>query len=71
MLLIAPDMKKCARNKTFQEYAATAIKANKIFAVMIPFVMVLMNVCTLVIIWVGGSQVARGGMEIGDIMAII
>jgi ATP-binding cassette subfamily B multidrug efflux pump len=62
---------KMRTDKTFQEYAATAIKANKIFAVMIPFVMVLMNVCTLVIIWVGGSQVARGGMEIGDIMAII
>ena len=58
-------------DETFHEYAGTAIKANKIFAVMIPFVMVLMNVCTLVIIWLGGQQVARGGMQIGDIMAII
>lgn len=58
-------------DETFHEYASTAIKANKIFAVMIPFVMVLMNACTLVIIWVGGQQVARGGMQIGDIMAII
>lgn len=58
-------------DETFHEYASTAIKANKIFAVMIPFVMVIMNICTLVIIWVGGQQVAHGGMQIGDIMAII
>lgn len=62
---------KMRTDETFHEYAKTAIKANKIFAVMIPFVMVLMNVCTLVIIWIGGQQVAVGGMQIGDIMAII
>ena len=56
---------------TFSEYANTAIKANKIFAVLMPFVMLLMNLCTLFIIWVGGQQVANGGMQIGDIMAII
>ncbi|MCB6285644.1 ABC transporter ATP-binding protein [[Clostridium] scindens] len=58
-------------DQTFHEYADTAIKANKIFAVMVPFVMVIMNICTLMIIWIGGRHMAKGGMEIGDIMAII
>ena len=71
MPLTELDTKKSGRIKPSNEYADTAIKANKIFAVMVPFVMVIMNICTLMIIWIGGRHVAKGGMEIGDIMAII
>lgn len=58
-------------DSVFTDYANTAIKANKIFAAVLPLVMVVMNLCTLLIIWVGGQQVAGGNMQIGDIMAII
>ena len=58
-------------DKSFEGYADIAIKANKIFAALLPLIMLLMNILTILIVWFGGKQVAAGGMEIGDIMAII
>ena len=58
-------------DKTYEEYAFTAIRVNKIFAVLLPVIMVIMNVCTILIIALGGWNVANGQMEIGDIMALI
>jgi len=58
-------------DQTFTDYADTAIKVNKIFAVLMPVIMVMMNLTTLLIVWMGGQQVAIGKLEIGDIMAII
>lgn len=61
---------KLRADSVFTDYANTAIKANKIMAAMMPLVMVIMNLLTLLIIWIGGQRVAGGTMEIGDIMAI-
>ncbi len=62
---------KSRMDKSFEEYANVAIRANKIFAALLPIIMMLMNVLTILLVWFGGKQVAAGGMEIGDIMAII
>lgn len=56
---------------TFGDYANIAIKANHIFAALLPIIILLMNICTLAIVWFGGKQVSAGSMELGDIMAII
>lgn len=58
-------------DKNYEEYAFTAIRVNKIFAVLMPLIMVIMNVCTVLILVLGGKHVANGQMEIGDIMALI
>ena len=58
-------------NQAYEEYASTAIRVNKIFAVLMPIIMMIMNVCTVLIIAIGGQHVANGQMEIGDIMALI
>lgn len=58
-------------DKSFEQYANVAIKANKIFAALMPLIMMLMNVLTILLLWFGGKQVVAGSMEIGDIMAII
>lgn len=58
-------------DKNYEEYAFTAIRVNKIFAVLMPLIMVIMNVCTVLILALGGKHVANGQMEIGDIMALI
>lgn len=58
-------------DKSFEGYVAIAIKANKIFAMLMPMIMMVMNILTVLLVWFGGKQVAAGGMEIGDIMAII
>lgn len=57
--------------KTFSDYADLAIRVNKLFAVMMPFILMLLNLCTIAIIWFGGIQVTQGLMAIGDIMAMI
>ena len=58
-------------NNAFTDYANIAIKANKIFAILMPLVMLFMNIGTILIIWFGGKQAAAGNIGIGDIMAII
>lgn len=58
-------------DRSFENYAATAIKANKIFAGLMPVIMLIMNILTILFVWFGGKQVAAGRMEIGDIMAVI
>lgn len=58
-------------DRSFEDYAATAIKANKIFAGLMPVIILIMNILTILFVWFGGKQVAAGRMEIGDIMAVI
>lgn len=53
------------------DYAATAIKTNRIFAIIVPFVMLLFNMTTFAILFVGGNQVSEGSLAIGDIMALV
>lgn len=58
-------------NSTFGEYAATSIRVNRIVAALMPAAMVVMNLCTVLIVQLGGQGVADGQMGVGDIMAII
>ena len=57
-------------DQSFVDYAQSAIRINKIFAVMMPVIMIIMNLCTVLILASGGQQVADGAMKIGDIMAL-
>lgn len=65
------EYEKERTDATFTDYASLAIKANKIFAVLMPLIMLAMNLLSLMFVWFGGKQVAAGQMEIGDIMAMI
>lgn len=65
------DRERERTDKTFSNYAETAIKVNKIFAVMMPVVLLGINLCTLAIIWFGGERVVGGYMQIGDIMVMV
>lgn len=58
-------------SRIYEEYAATAIRVNRIFAVLMPVIMMIMNICTVLLIAVGGQRAASGSIEIGDIMAMI
>lgn len=65
------DYERKRLNSTFTDYSETAIKVNKIFAVITPTIMLVMNLCTICMIWFGGMRVAGGFIQIGDIMALI
>lgn len=49
----------------------TNLFVNKMMALMMPVMMLTMNGISLLILWVGASQVDAGDMQVGDIMAFI
>ncbi|GER69553.1 multidrug ABC transporter ATP-binding protein [Weizmannia acidilactici] len=49
----------------------TAIRVNKIMAVMMPMMMLILNFSTIAIVWFGGHRIDSGAMEVGDLMAFI
>ena len=49
----------------------TNLFVNRVMALMFPFMMLIMNTATLLIVWVGAHQVDQGVMQVGDIMAFI
>lgn len=58
-------------NHSFEGYATLAIRVNKLFAAVMPLALLIMNLCTFFIVWVGGSRAAGGYIAVGDIMAFI
>ncbi|MBC2581470.1 ABC transporter ATP-binding protein [Clostridium sp. DJ247] len=48
-----------------------AIKVNKIMAALMPIMMIVMNLTTVAIVWIGGIRIDNGNMQVGDMMAFI
>jgi ATP-binding cassette subfamily B protein len=48
----------------------TAVSAGRLFALMFPIVMLVMNVSSVAVIWFGGLRVDEG-MEVGTLMAFL
>jgi ATP-binding cassette subfamily B multidrug efflux pump len=48
-----------------------SIKVNKVMALMMPVMMLVMNLTVVAVIWFGGIRIDNGGMHIGDLMAFI
>lgn len=58
-------------NETFTQYGNMGIRINRLFAVLMPVITLIMNLCTLLIIGFGNNRIHSGGMELGDLYAII
>ncbi len=54
-----------------QELTQTALFVNRVFVMMMPLTMFLLNGITILIIWVGAHQVAQAKIRIGDMMAFL
>jgi len=48
-----------------------SVQVNRLFAVLMPVMMFLMNFTTIAIIWFGSARVARGSSNIGNMMAFL
>lgn len=44
---------------------------NRIMTMMMPTMMLIMNITTVAIVWVGAHQINDGAMQVGDMMAFI
>ena len=49
----------------------TTIKVNKLIAVLMPFMMLVMNFTTIAIVWFGAIKIDAGNMMVGDLMAFL
>jgi len=47
----------------------TAIRVNRLMAVMMPFMLLVMNGASLAIIWFGGIRIENGQMQVGELIA--
>jgi ATP-binding cassette subfamily B protein len=54
-----------------RDLADNAIKVNKIMAAMHPMMMLVMNLTSVAIIWLGGIRISQNNLLIGDMMAFL
>ena len=53
------------------DLTATSLKVNTLMAFIFPFVMLMMNVTTVMIVWFGGLGIGSGDIRLGSLMASI
>lgn len=58
-------------DKANKEKFKTDLFINRTMSFMMPAMMFVMNGASLLIVWVGGHQIAEGTMQIGDMLAFI
>lgn len=58
-------------DKANVDLADTTLFIARLMAIMMPVMMLILNVLSVTIIWVGSHQVAAGNMQVGDMMAFL
>ncbi|MBQ6632560.1 MAG: ABC transporter ATP-binding protein [Romboutsia sp.] len=58
-------------DETNKELRKTNTFVNRIMSIMIPTMMLIMNMITILIVWVGAHNIDAGSMQVGDMMAFI
>lgn len=53
------------------ELTGTALRAGRLFALMFPTVMLVLNASSVAVLWFGGHRVDAGQVEIGSLMAFL
>ena len=56
---------------SFADYAATSIKANRLFANLDGLSFFCINLFVVVVYWLSGGHISSGNLQIGDITAVI
>ncbi|MEG3074066.1 MAG: ABC transporter ATP-binding protein, partial [Ruthenibacterium sp.] len=54
-----------------RELTKNTLFVNRAMTSMMPVMMLLMNAVTLLVVWVGGHQIAASNMQVGDMMAFM
>jgi ATP-binding cassette, subfamily B, multidrug efflux pump len=65
------DYEKARFKTANDDLTETAIKANKIMAVLMPGILIILNFTTIAIVWFGAKRINIGEMQIGSLMAYI
>ena len=65
------DQEKKRFDQANRDLTATAIKVNRLMAVLFPLMMLVMNFTTIAIIWFGAKRIDIGEMQVGSLMAFL
>ena len=57
--------------KANEDLTQTALRVNRIFALVFPLIMLIMNFTIIFLFWIGAVQVDKGSLQVGDIMAVM
>lgn len=60
-----------AERVLFTEAAFLSKSVSQIYAIGLPTILIMFNMSTVCILWIGGYNVSLGTLQIGDIMAVI
>ncbi|WP_454190185.1 ABC transporter ATP-binding protein [Paenibacillus sp. Marseille-Q7038] len=58
-------------NKTNEDYTQAAIRANRLMALSMPLMTLVLNASIVAVLWFGGLQYYEGTLEIGKLIAFI
>ncbi len=65
------DYEKRRFNETNRDLTETAVRVNKIMALLMPVMSLILNYTIIAIIWFGSIRIDHGHMQVGDLMAFI
>jgi ATP-binding cassette subfamily B multidrug efflux pump len=54
-----------------QDLTSTALSVNRLFALMIPLLFLILNLSSVAILWFGGQRIDAGQMPIGNLLAFL
>jgi len=54
-----------------QDLTANTLFTSRVMVIIFPIMMLILNVLSVVILWVGAHQVAQANMQVGDMMAFL
>ena len=58
-------------DKANKDLTSTMLFTNRTMTFMMPLMMMIMNLITVLIIWIGAGQISDGSLQVGDMMAFI
>lgn len=75
MLVIRAFSNQKIEEKKFDETNSLLKKTNtfvnRVTSTMMPLMMLIMNIVTVLVVWIGAHQIDGGNMQVGDMMAFI
>ncbi|KRC50512.1 multidrug ABC transporter ATP-binding protein [Leifsonia sp. Root227] len=68
---VREDIESGRFQKANADVTDTALRAGRLFALMFPIVMLVLNVSSVAVIWFGGFRIQDGSMQIGTLTAFL
>jgi ATP-binding cassette, subfamily B, multidrug efflux pump len=65
------ESEKARFDEANRDLTGTAVRVNRMFAVLMPLMMLIMNYTTISILWFGSHRVEAGSSNVGDMMAFL